>query len=497
MIETILSALSDATDPINLGFIALGITLGIIIGALPGLGSVTAMSVLIPVTYYMSPLAAIAFLVGINKGGTSGGAIPAILLNSPGSPESAATTWDGYPMAKNGKAFRAMKMALFSSVTGDTISDVLLIILVVPFAAFALQFGPVEYTAVTLFAFSLIAGIAGNSPLKGAMAITFGVLLSTVGLDPDASSSRFTFGIIDLYDGFSLPALAIGGLALSSVMKQLSDLATKKEDDTFAANQKLEASENRLSFKEFFSHWKVLLRGSLIGSVIGMLPGLGVTLASFLSYSMTKRVSKESQKFGTGISDGIAATESANSAVVGSNLIPTIALGIPGNISAALLVGALVMHGVSPGPYMLKMHGDLIYALFASMIVANVIHLIIGRAGLSLWIYFAKIPRKLILPPIIMLSILGIYLPSQSMWQVGVMLFFAVIGLLMTRLDISVVCLILGFLLGGMLENSLRQSLVLFAAHGQSVFYSPIAGVFVALTLFIVIRAFNLSRQKG
>ncbi|NVK74516.1 MAG: tripartite tricarboxylate transporter permease [Oceanospirillaceae bacterium] len=497
MIDTILQALTAATEPVNLGFIALGITLGIVIGALPGLGSVTAMSVLIPVTYYMSPLAAIAFLVGINKGGTSGGAIPAILLNSPGSPESAATTWDGYPMAKKGKAFRAMKFALFSSVTGDTISDVLLIILVVPFAAFALQFGPVEYAAVTFFSFSLIAGIAGSSPLKGAMAITFGILLSTVGLDPDTSSPRFTFGIVDLYDGFSLSVLAIGGLALSSVMMQISDLATKKEKDSFAENQKSNSKDSFLSFKEFFSHWRILIRGSLIGSVIGMLPGLGVTLASFLSYSTTKRASKEPKKFGTGVAEGIIATESANSAVVGSNLIPTIALGIPGNISAALLVGALIMHGISPGPYMLKMHGDLIYALFASMIVANLIHLIIGRAGLSLWIYFAKIPRKLILPPIIMLSILGVYLPTQSMWEVGVMLSFAVIGLLMTRLDISVVCFILGFLLGGMLENSLRQSLVLFAAHGSSVFFSPIAGVFVLLTLCVVVRAFYLGFKKG
>ncbi len=497
MIDTILHALSAAIDPVNLAFIALGITLGIVIGALPGLGSVTAMAVLIPVTYYMSPLAAIAFLVGVNKGGTSGGAVPAILLNSPGSPEAAATAWDGYPMAKKGQAFRAMKFALFSSVTGDTLSDILLIILVVPFAAVAIQFGPVEYTAVTLFAFSLIAGIAGDSPLKGAMAIAFGVLLSTVGLDPEASSSRFTFDIIDLYDGFSLPALAIGGLALSSVMMQLTDLATGREKDTFAANQNADKSDNRLSFSEFFSHWRTLLRGSLIGSIIGMLPGLGVTLASFLSYSTAKRASKFPEKFGTGVPDGIAATESANSAVVGSNLIPTIALGIPGNIAAALLVGALVMHGVVPGPYMLQMHGELIYGLFASMIVANGLHLLIGRAGLSLWIHFARIPRKLILPPVIMLSVLGIYLPSQSMWDVGVMLSFAILGILMTRLRISVVCLVLGFLLGGMLENSLRQSLVLYAAHGSSAFYSPIAGIFILLTILTIVRAIFLSRKKG
>ncbi|MFJ5536150.1 tripartite tricarboxylate transporter permease [Vreelandella titanicae] len=497
MLDIILQAFAAALEPMNLLFIALGIALGIVIGVLPGLGSVTAMAVLIPITFYMSPLAAIAFLVGVNKGGTSGGAIPAILLNSPGSPEAAATAWDGYPMAKRGEAFRAMKFSLFSSVTGDTISDLLLIVLVVPFAAFALQFGPVEYTAVLLFSFALIAGIAGDSPLKSGIGIFFGILLSTIGLDPVASTSRFTFGQLKLEDGLSLSALAIGALALSSVVIQLSDLITRREKDDFASNQADTKAGRSVSAREFFSYWRTLIRGALTGSLVGMLPGLGVTLASFLSYSAAKRASKNGDNFGKGEPEGIIATESANSAVVGSNLIPTIALGIPGNIAAALLVGALVMHGVVPGPFMLSMHGELIYGLFASMILANIFHLIIGRAGLSLWVQFARYPRRLILPPVLMFCIFGIYLPTQSLWDVGVMLAFAGLGILFTRARISIVCTVIGFLLGGMFETSLRQALLLHQVEGISILVSPLALVFLLLTIAVLSRAIWRSQKES
>jgi putative tricarboxylic transport membrane protein len=498
MQDIVLHAFAAAIQPMNLIFIAFGIFLGIVIGALPGLGSVTAMAVLIPLTFYMSPLTAIAFLVGVNKGGTSGGAVPAILLNSPGTPESAATAWDGYPMARRGEAFRALKFALFSSVTGDTISDLLLIVLVVPFAAFALQFGPVEYTAVLLFSFALIAGIAGDSPLKSGMAIFIGIFLATIGLDPVSSTPRFTFGRIELYDGLSLAALAIGALALSSVVMQISDLATRRVVDDFAANQAVDKRDRKLPAREFFSYWRTLIRGALIGSLVGMLPGLGVTLASFMSYAAAKRSSKNKDRFGQGAPEGIIATESANSAVVGSNLIPTIALGIPGNIAAALLIGALMMHGVVPGPFMLQMHGELIYGLFASMIVANLLHLLIGRAGLSLWIQFARVPRRIILPPVLMLCIFGIYLPSQSLWDVGVMLAFAGMGILFTRVGISVVCTVIGFLLGEMFETSLRQSLLLYQVDGLSILASPVAGIFLLLTIMIVARAiWRGSRKKA
>ncbi|MEM1047917.1 MAG: tripartite tricarboxylate transporter permease [Pseudomonadota bacterium] len=493
MLESLLAGFAAALTLSNLAFIAAGIALGIIIGAIPGLGSVTALAVLIPVTFYMSPLAAIAFLVGVNKGGTSGGAIPAILLDSPGTPEAAATALDGHPMAIRGEAQRAMRFALYSSVTGDTISDILLILLVAPFAAIALQFGPLEFTAVLLFAFALLAGLTGDSPAKGLIAIFAGVFLSTIGLDPVESTPRMTFDQVTLYDGLPLAAVAIGALALASVLEQMFDLWRGSDRSFTGASESspAEASADRsgLSAAEFFSHWKTILRSALIGSGVGMLPGLGVTLAAFLSYGAARRASKEPQSFGKGNPEGLIATEAANSAVVGANLVPTIALGIPGNIAAALLIGAFIIHGIVPGPFMITMHGDLVYALFASMLIANAVHLVIGRLGIPIWALIARVPRAIVLPPVVILCMVGVYLPGQSLFDVAVMLVFAGLGLAMRRTGFSIVCLVIGFLLGGMFETSLRQSLLLYKSDLTRIVESPIALVFLALTVLILVRA--------
>ena len=488
MIEQLIAGFGNALTVTNLLFIAAGITLGIVIGVIPGLGSVTALAVLIPITFYMSPLAAIAFLVGVNKGGTSGGAIPAILLNSPCTPEAAATALDGHPMAKRGESQRALKFALFSSVTGDTISDLLLIVLVVPFAAIALEFGPLEYTAVLLFAFALLSGISGDSPIKGLIAIAFGVFLSTVGLDPVDGSQRMVFDEVELYDGFPLFSLAVGSLAMASVLGQLFELWRARGEKRLSVEEYARI-ETRLPAREFFGHWKTIGRSALIGSGVGMLPGLGVTLAAFLSYGAARRASKEPQSFGRGNPQGIIATEAANSAVVGANLVPTIALGIPGNIAAALLIGAFIIHGIVPGPFMLTNHGELVYALFASMLMANGVHLIIGRIGIPLWARIARTPRAIILPPVLVMCIVGVYLPNQSIFGVGVMLAFACLGLAFQRLGFPIVCMVIGFLLGGMLENSVRQSLRLHQSDLTAFFGSPIALIFLALTLFVLLRA--------
>ncbi len=489
MLDQLFTGFGDAFTLINLVYIAVGITLGIVIGAIPGLGSVTALAVLIPVSYYMPPLSAIAFLVGVNKGGTSGGAIPAILLNSPGTPEAAASALDGHPMAKRGEAERAMKFALYSSVTGDTISDVMLIFLVVPVAAVALQFGPLEFTSVLIFAFALLAGISGGSLIKGLIAIVIGVFLSTIGLDPMDSSARMTFGTVYLFDGLPLVAVAIGSLALAAVIEQLFDLWRAGGEVASEGNANMVSSNSKLPFREFLSHWRTIVRSALIGSGIGMLPGLGVTLAAFLSYGAARNASKTPENFGKGDPDGIIATEAANSAVVGANLVPTIALGIPGNIAAALLISAFIIHGIVPGPFMLTMHGEIIYALFASMIMANFVHLAIGRAGIPVWAKIAKAPRGLILPAVIVMCIVGVYLPGQSMFDVGIMLAFGGVGLIMRRTGFSVVCLVIGFILGGMFETSLRQSLLLYKSDFSAIIESPIAIVFLALTAILLFRA--------
>lgn len=491
ILSHLLIGFEAALNVTNIVFIAFGIALGITFGVIPGLGSITAMAVLIPLTFYLEPVVAIAFLVGINKGGTSGGAIPAILLNAPGTPEAAASAFDGYPMAQEGKAKKAMKFALYASVTGDTLSDMLLIALAAPFAAIALQFGPLELCSALFFAFALLAGLASESPVKGAIAIFLGVILATIGLDPIYSNPRMTFGQVELFDGLPLIGVAIGALALSSIFEQMISVRRGSDRHPVAATTVSERKANRLPLREFLSHWRTILRATAIGSGIGMIPGLGVTLAAFLSYGAARRASKAPDSFGKGNPDGIVATEAANSAVVGANLIPTIAIGIPGNLAAALLIGAFIIHGIVPGPFMLTMHGDTIYALFASMLIANAIHLLVGRAGIGLWAYIARVPSNVVLPPVILFCLAGVYLPNQSVFEIGVMLAFAVFGLLMRYTGFSIVCLVIGYLLGGTFEASLRKALLLHKSDLSAIFSSPISMLFLGLALLVLIRAFK------
>ncbi len=494
MIESLLTGFEAAMTLTNMAFICGGVLLGIVFGVLPGIGSVTALAILVPVTFYMSPLAAIAFLVGINKGGTSGGAVPAVLINAPGTPEAAATARDGYPLARQGKPEKAMKTALYSSVCGDTFSDIMLILLAAPFASVALLFGPAEFTSIILFSFTLIAALAARSLTKGIMSAALGVFLSTIGLDPVDSTERMTFGRIELFDGISLPAIAIGTLALSSVLVQIFDInkhgapEVPPRDDTFKA-------DNSLKPGEFWGNWRTLLRSASIGTGIGMLPGLGVSLAAFLGYGAAQRASKTPEKFGTGAVEGIQATEAANSAVVGANLIPTISLGIPGNVAAALLVSAFMIHGVVPGPLMMVEHAELVYSIFASMLMANVAHLLIGRIGIRIWSQILRVPQNIVLPIVVVFCVVGVYVQSSSMFDVVLMLAFAALGYAMRRSGFSIVCLIIGFLLGPLFELSFRQTMLMYRSDLSIMLTSPISLIFVALTVYFLWR-FGFQRRK-
>ncbi len=488
MLDSLIAGFEAALTLQNVMFISLGLVIGIIFGVLPGLGSVTAIALLVPITFYMTPLAAIAFLVGVNKGGTSGGAVPAILLNAPGTPEAAATARDGYPLAQQGKPEKAMKMALYSSVFGDTFSDIVLILLAAPFAAIALKFGPAEFTSIVLFSFTLIAALAAQSLTKGVISAALGVFLSTWGLDPVDSTTRMTFGYPELFDGISLNALAIGTLALSSVLVQIMDarrFPPKPVKETSRADY---AADNKLTAAEFWSNWRTLLRSASIGSGVGMLPGLGVSLAAFLGYGAAQRASKTPEKFGTGILEGLAGSEAANSAVVGSNLIPTIALGIPGNVAAALLIGAFMIHGVVPGPMMMIEHAELVYSIFAAMLMANLLHLVIGRIGIRFWGQVLRVRKTVILPIVVILCIAGVYIPTNSWFDVGLMFIFGALGVAMRRAGFSIVCLVIGFLLGPMFELSLRQTLLMYKTDLSILLTSPISATFLALTVFFVWR---------
>jgi putative tricarboxylic transport membrane protein len=471
---TILAGFGDAFNLVNLLFVLAGVTLGQVIGAVPGIGPVMAMAVAIPFTFGLSPLAAIAFLVGVNKGGLVGGAIPAILINTPGTPDAAATAMDGHAMAKQGKPEKAMKMALFSSVTGDTFSDIVLITVAAPLAILALKIGPIEIFALMILAFSVLSGLIGDSIPKGIIAAAAGLMCAMVGLDPEHGTPRLFFGYFELYDGLPLPSVAIGMLAISEILRRL---ATSRSGmgaaiEITASN---DPADSRVSFAEYWACRFTMLRGAIIGTVLGALPGIGSTAAAFMSYASAKQASDDPDSFGKGNIHGIAAAESANSAVVGANLIPLLALGIPGSVSAALIISAFVIHGIQPGPLLFEQQGRLIYGLFGAMIMANIMNLVVGQLGLRLWTRVVRAPESLIFSAAILLCIVGVSMASGGLFGVAVMLVFAGLGYLMTSFGYPVVVFIIAFFLGPRFEVSLSQSLTMTRGDPLALINNPVA----------------------
>jgi putative tricarboxylic transport membrane protein len=490
--DVILTGLASALTLTNLALIAFGVFVGIVVGAIPGLNGPMAIAIAIPLTFVLSPVAAISFLVGINKGANFGGSISAILMNVPGAAEAIATTFDGYPLARKGKPLKALKMALYASVVGDTFSDLVLILVAAPFAILALTMGPAELTALMLFALTFIAAVVGKSMMKGLIAGALGIFASTIGLDPEASTPRMTFDVLELEEGIPLLAMVIGMLALSEIMIQIEDRRITRAaggDEEIKAFDKATPREDRIvTGPEFRASFKTMMRSAVIGTVIGAIPGLGSTLAGFLGYGAAKRASKNPEEFGKGALDGIAGAESANSATVGANLIPTLALGIPGNLSAAILISALIIHGLTPGPLIFEQDGAVLYGLFGAMLVANFFNLFIGQAGLRLFAWVLSLPNQYIHPVIVLLCFSGAYLITQSMFAVGLMVGFAILGYIMRKLDFSIVAFIIAFILGPLFEDALRQTLVLFSDSPGELLSRPIAIFFLILTAFSVWR---------
>ena len=492
--DVVIAGFLDTFTLGNILFIFLGIAMGIVVGAVPGLNGPMAIALAVPMTYYMSPLVAIAFLVGINKGGTFGGSISAILLNTPGTPEAAATCFDGHPLAKQGKGEKALKMALYASVFGDTFSDIILILVAAPIAVVALKMGPPEIFAVIVFALTIIAGLEAKQLVKGLIGAGLGIFFASVGMDPNTATPRLTFGLWDLENGISLMALGIGTLALSEVLVQLEEKLTAQAEQFQLSKQKQQA-DRRVSLREFRGVFRTLVRSSLIGSAMGALPGLGAVIASFLGYGAAKRASKDPDSFGRGNIEGVAAAEAANNAVIGANLIPLFTLGIPGNVASALLIGAFIIHGVTPGPLMFEEHGRLVYGIYGGMLVGNMLNLLVGAIGLRIFVRVLSIPRSIIYPVIVFICLTGAYIADNSLFAVGVMIFFAVLGYFMKKLEFSFVTFIIGFVLGPMFEMSLQQTLVMSRNNIFIMFQRPIALAFVLLTIVFVWRVVRRGRR--
>lgn len=496
--EIILQGFGDAMTLTNLLFVLFGVMIGQMVGAIPGIGPVMAMAIAIPFTFVLDPLVAISFLVGINKGGLFGGAIPAILINTPGTPDAAATAIDGYPLAKSGQPKKATKMALYSSVTGDTFSDMVLICLAAPIAALALKMGPVEICALMIFAFSIIAGLIGDSLAKGLIAAVLGVLVATIGLDPEQGTPRFYFGYFELYDGPPLIAVAIGMLAVAEIFKRLATLSRPTEATLKSAPDG--TGETGLSIPEYWSCRFVMLRGAVIGTVLGAIPGIGSTAAAFMSYASAKKGADGGVPFGSGNIKGIAATESANSAVMGANLIPLLGIGIPGSISAALLISAFKIHGIQPGPLLFETQGRLIYGLFGAMLMANLCNLFVGHISMRLWTFVVRAPASFILPSALLFCFVGVYVSTGGMFGVAIMLISAVLSYVMGLIGLPVIVFIIAFFLGNRFESLLSQTLVTLDGSPVALLQHPVALVLLGLSaasVFWLSRTAKPSTRKA
>lgn len=481
-LDLVIAGLGDALGPVNLLFVVAGVVTGQFVGAVPGIGPVMAMAIAIPFTFVLDPLPAIAFLVGVNKGGLVGGAVPAVLINTPGTPDAAATAFDGHPLAKQGKPLKATKMALYASTTGDTFSDIVLITVSAPLAAVALLMGPVEILALMVFAFAVIAGLIGDSLWKGVIALALGLFCATIGLDPEHATPRLYFGWFELYDGLPLAPVAIGMLAVAEILRRLAGIEGGPQP-AIRIPESQDPADRRVSLREYWACRLTMARGAAIGTFLGAMPGIGSTAAAFMSYASAKRASSDPDSFGKGNLQGIAAAEAANSSVVGANMIPLLTLGIPGSVSAALIISAFMIHGIQPGPLLFEQQGRLIYSLFGAMIMANAVNLLAGHLGLRFWTRVVAAPESMIFSSALLLCIVGVALSTGGLFGVAIMLLFAAIGYLMTAFGFSVVIFIIAFFLGPRFEISLSQSLVLVDGDPLALVDYPIALVLFGLAV--------------
>lgn len=488
MFESMLAGFMDSLQWTNLLFVLAGVILGVIAGAIPGVNGPMAIALCIPLSYYMSAVAAIGFLVGLNKGAFFGGSISGILLNTPGTPESAATTWDGNPMAEQGKGEKALKMALFSSVTGDAFATMVLVLVAAPLAAVALYMGPPEIFALICMAMTIIAGIGSGSMLRGLIAACMGLLIGSVGIESVSAMPRLTFGITALERGVSLIPIGIGMLAFSEIILQL-ERKIIHGDNTCSMVFSEKKEDRSITIKEYGSCIKTLVRSSLAGTVVGALPGLGAPVASFFAYDQAVKKSKKPETFGKGNIEGIAASESANSAVVASSLIPLFTLGIPGNMASALLVGAFVIHGMIPGPLMFEQNARFIYSIYGSLIWANIFLLGVGLLSLKASCRLVQVPSDILYPIIIFTCIMGAYLSQYAVFDVTLMLSFAILAYFMRKFDYSFICLIIGFILAPIWETSLQQLIISSEQNPFMIFQRPVALALLGLSLWVIFRA--------
>ena len=492
----LLQGFAVAITPMNLMWCFIGCFLGTVIGILPGLGPAATIAMLLPLTFQMEPTSALIMLGGIYYGSKYGGSTTSILLNVPGESASVVTCLDGFQMAKKGRGGAALGIAAIASFVAGTLGVIGLMLVAPPLARFGLSFSSPEYFGLMALGLAMVVLLAGESMVKALLSMLVGLWLAGMGTDLFTSTSRFTFGSPELLDGIDFVVVAIGVFALGEV---LANMQTK------SASQMLPVPKGVRNLMPSWQDMKdcrfAFLNGSIVGFIIGVLPGAGSTIASFISYGIEKSISKHPEKFGTGVAEGVAAPEGANNAETGGALVPMLTLGIPGSGTTAILLAALILWGLKPGPLLIQENPQLFWGLVASMYIGNVMLLVLNLPLVPLFAQILRLPTYVLFPVIFGISIVGVYNVSTSLFDVWMLAGFGLVGYLMRRLDYPAAPLILGLVLGDAMERALRQSLMMSQGDLSILVSRPISAVMIVLTVLILIapifRRANAWRMKA
>lgn len=479
----IIQGFSYILQPLHFMFLFLGVAGGIIVGAIPGLTASVGIILLLPLVYHLDASTAIVMLCGMFCGAIYGGSISAILISIPGTPSAAATVLDGYPLAQKGEAGKAIGIATIASTTGGIISTFCLMFIAPQLARVALKFGPEEYFALMIFGLTIIASVSGKSLIKGLIAGFFGLLIATVGLDPVTGYARFSFNIPNLMTGFPLLPVLIGLFAISEIFIQL-ELVDKK-----VVHYKEKIKNILPSFKELKSLFAVIIPASFLGTFIGVIPGTGGTIASFLAYGEVKRWSKNPDSFGKGNILGVAAPEAANNGTTGGAMVPLLALGIPGDVVTAVMLGALLLIGIRPGPLLFMEHPEIVNSIFAGMLLANVLILFLGILSARLFPQVLKTPKSILFPVIFTLCFLGAFSLNNSVYDMFIALIFGIIGYIVRKNSFPLAPIVLGVILGPIAEDEFSRALIISHGDWTVLFQSPIAIFFYVISIFSLLSS--------
>jgi putative tricarboxylic transport membrane protein len=488
----IINGFGVAIQPINLWYTFLGVFMGTIIGVLPGIGPSAGIALLIPVTFGMNPTSALIMMAGIYYGAKYGGSTTAILIRTPGEAASVMTSIDGYEMARKGRAGAALAVSAIGSFIAGTIGVIGLTIFAIPLASMALKFGPAEYFTLMLFAMTAVASLTGNSPAKGMLSTIFGLMIATIGIDLQSGQPRYTMGIAEFQDGVGFVVVVVGLFAMAEVLRGLENIFKGTAPEVIKISGKL-----WLTREEWKRSIGPIWRGGIIGFIIGVLPGAGGTIASIMSYTTEKRLSRHPEEFGKGAIEGVAGPESANNSDTAGALVPLLTLGVPGGGATAVLLGAFIMYGIQPGPLLFQNRPDLVWGLVNSMYIGNVMLIILNLPLIGLFVRLLYIPAGILYPLIVAISVIGIYAVNGSILDLYLLLFFGVVGYIFDKVDIPVAPLVLSLVLGGIMEQSFRQAMTISGGNPKIFVGSTITVTLIVLSVFSVAMPFIMAWLKA